>query len=361
MCERRSRVAQGRCAAPRDWSRHERERGGSASLGADRRGSPAPPGAAPQQCQGDGHKARTGTVHRHSSRICMLCLQTRSSILSATNTQTGNDGNSVAAGRPGKFRQGWKCASPLTLSTARVSLRCQMAQLGNLATRILVAVIAVPLLTLPLYQDLHELVWVRVFAASLLTMYELLRHDAGGPQRSPCRAGHRAVAVAAFYCCRRASRRTSVLRVRIHGAGALLPVRPGDIATSAERWPTAPSGSVRRSCVRLSFRPPQARLRSGWRRRDRAVLDTPRGWWTPVATSPKIPRRPQAVSGRHAPTRRGPERVGGALAAVAGGFVMERWRLPRTGRRHVGRAAGVGSSWRPACVSVESLLSDPVA
>ncbi|HWM85594.1 MAG TPA: hypothetical protein VNO33_07145, partial [Kofleriaceae bacterium] len=48
-----------------------------------------------------------------------------------------------------------------------------MARLGNLATRILVAVIAVPLLLLLLYQEHHQLVWAAVFAASLLTMYEL--------------------------------------------------------------------------------------------------------------------------------------------------------------------------------------------
>lgn len=49
-----------------------------------------------------------------------------------------------------------------------------MARLGNLATRLLVAAIAVPILVLVIYQPYVHVVWAVVFAASLLAMWELL-------------------------------------------------------------------------------------------------------------------------------------------------------------------------------------------
>jgi phosphatidate cytidylyltransferase len=48
-----------------------------------------------------------------------------------------------------------------------------MAKLGNLASRVLVAVIAVPILLLAIYQPHAWVVWAMVFVASLLAMDEL--------------------------------------------------------------------------------------------------------------------------------------------------------------------------------------------
>lgn len=46
--------------------------------------------------------------------------------------------------------------------------------LGNLASRVLVAVVAAPILVLVMYQDYHHITWAVVFAATLLAMYEYL-------------------------------------------------------------------------------------------------------------------------------------------------------------------------------------------
>jgi phosphatidate cytidylyltransferase len=47
-----------------------------------------------------------------------------------------------------------------------------MAKLGNLAARVLVAVVAIPLLLLAIYQDTPHIAWGVVFVASLIAMYE---------------------------------------------------------------------------------------------------------------------------------------------------------------------------------------------
>jgi len=47
-----------------------------------------------------------------------------------------------------------------------------MAKLGNLASRVLVALVAVPLLALAIYQDSPHITWGLVFVASLIAMYE---------------------------------------------------------------------------------------------------------------------------------------------------------------------------------------------
>lgn len=47
-----------------------------------------------------------------------------------------------------------------------------MPKLGNLASRVLVALVAVPILLLVMYQDHHQLTWAVVFAATLVAMHE---------------------------------------------------------------------------------------------------------------------------------------------------------------------------------------------
>ncbi len=47
-----------------------------------------------------------------------------------------------------------------------------MAKLGNLASRLLVAAVAAPILLVVIYQDRPEYTWALVFAATLLAMYE---------------------------------------------------------------------------------------------------------------------------------------------------------------------------------------------
>jgi phosphatidate cytidylyltransferase len=48
-----------------------------------------------------------------------------------------------------------------------------LPRLGNLASRLLVAAVAVPILLLAIYQPHHEIVWGLLFVASLLVMHEL--------------------------------------------------------------------------------------------------------------------------------------------------------------------------------------------
>src|SRR5690606_11666105 len=70
-----------------------------------------------------------------------------------------------------------------------------MAKLGNLASRVLVAVVAVPLLLLAIYRAPDGVVWGLVFVASLIAMDEFFA--IGGLARPERRA---AVALGALAC-----------------------------------------------------------------------------------------------------------------------------------------------------------------
>src|SRR5690606_17087643 len=111
-----------------------------------------------------------------------------------------------------------------------------MARLGNLTTRILVAVIAIPLLLLVIYQEHHEVVWGVVFLASLLVMHELLAMTVEEKADRIAGLVIGAAVVAGFYWLPPRWAPTLLPFLAAFFAPALYYLfRPGDIATVAQR------------------------------------------------------------------------------------------------------------------------------
>jgi phosphatidate cytidylyltransferase len=86
------------------------------------------------------------------------------------------------------------------------------SQLGNLASRVLVAVIAAPFLLLAMYQDRHEFVWGLVFCAWLIAIYEFCAMTLADHTDRIATVVCGAAAVAALYW------------VPVHRGGMLLPL-----------------------------------------------------------------------------------------------------------------------------------------
>lgn len=74
-----------------------------------------------------------------------------------------------------------------------------MAGLGNLASRVLVAVVAVPLILLLIYVEPHGLFWGFIFAASVVGMFEFFSMTIEDPLDRRVSAGLGALAVATLY------------------------------------------------------------------------------------------------------------------------------------------------------------------
>jgi phosphatidate cytidylyltransferase len=231
-----------------------------------------------------------------------------------------------------------------------------MARLGNLATRILVAVVAVPLLLLLLYQPRHELVWAAVFAASVLTMYELFAMTLAERIDRMAALAIGAVACAGFYWLPpRWSPQICAFLFAFTAPALYYLFRPGDIATSAERLAYTVLGILYGG---LSFGFLALLKRNlGSVGGDAIALVLATAWLSDTGgyfAGRFLGRRKlyPAVS----PNKTWAGSIGGAMAALAGGFVMERWRLRGLTVLDVVVLAGVGSVLGQLGDLVESLL-----
>jgi phosphatidate cytidylyltransferase len=230
-----------------------------------------------------------------------------------------------------------------------------MAKLGNLATRVLVAVIALPLLLLAVYQPHPEIVWGIVFAASLLTMHELFTMTLDAPADRLPSLVIGAAATAAFYWlpARYAPFMTPFL------ASFLVPAlyylfRPGDIATVAARLAFTSSGIIYGGLLFTFLALIKRDLPHG---EDYIVLLLATAWLSDTGgyfAGKFLGKR--KLYPLVSPNKTWAGSIGGVAAAVAGGVAIEHYRLPELTWYDVALLAGVGSVLGQLGDLIESLI-----
>jgi phosphatidate cytidylyltransferase len=231
-----------------------------------------------------------------------------------------------------------------------------MARLGNLATRILVAAVAVPLIILLLYQPHHELLWAVVFAASLLTMYELFSMTLPDRRDRIAALVIGGAAAAGFYWLpARFAPHTSAFLFSFTVPALYFLFRPGDIASAGERLAYTVLGIIYGGLsfgfiafIKRDFGPTGG---------DTIVLVLATAWLSDTGgyfAGKYLGRRKlyPAVS----PNKTWAGAIGGTAAALAGGFVLREWRLQGLEVIDVVVLTGVGSVLGQLGDLVESLL-----
>lgn len=127
-----------------------------------------------------------------------------------------------------------------------------MASVGNLASRILVAAVAAPLIALLIYVDPPAYFWAFVFVASVVGMYEFFAMTIEDPLDRRVSAGIGAAAVVAFYWLPDAFAHGQQI-LAVQNAALLLAVLPvalyylfrfGDMATVGRRLAFSITGIV---------------------------------------------------------------------------------------------------------------------
>ncbi|HTE54518.1 MAG TPA: phosphatidate cytidylyltransferase [Kofleriaceae bacterium] len=231
-----------------------------------------------------------------------------------------------------------------------------MARLGNLATRILVAVIAVPLILLLLFQSHHELLWAVIFAASLVTMYELFAMTLPARPDRVAALVLGALAAAGFYWLpARFVPHTTAFLFAFAGPALYYLFRPGDILTAAERLAFTVFGIIYGG---ISFAFIALIKRDfGAVGGDMIVLVLATAWLSDTGgyfAGKFLGKRKlyPAVS----PNKTWAGAIGGTIAALAGGFVMQGWRLKGLAVVDVVVLTGVGSVLGQLGDLVESLI-----
>ena len=231
-----------------------------------------------------------------------------------------------------------------------------MAKLGNLASRVLVAVIAIPLLLLAIYQDQHAIVWGLVLAASALTMYELFAMTMDDKQDRLVMTALGLAACAGLYWlpARYAPTLTPFL-LAFFGPALYLLFRPGDMSSVASRLGCSTFGIVYAgllftflAVIKRDFGP-----HSG----DYVVLILCTAWLSDTGgyfAGKFLGKRKlyPAIS----PNKTWAGSIGGVAAAVAGGIVLQTWRLEGLAWFDVVALAGVGSVLGQLGDLVESML-----
>jgi phosphatidate cytidylyltransferase len=222
-----------------------------------------------------------------------------------------------------------------------------MPKLGNLAARILVAVIAVPLLLLAIYQPHAWVVWLVVFVAALLSMDEFFAMTGG--DRLDRRAGlvlGGALAAAFYWLPELLPQLHQPSTVVLVGA-VLAPFlyflfRFGDIPTVAARMGATTTGIVYAG-LGLTFLALMKRdLGPG--SGDFIVLVLATAWLSDTGgyfagKSIGGAKLYPAVS----PNKTWSGSIGGVAAALAGGVAIKMWRMPELPWLDLVMLVGVGS------------------
>jgi phosphatidate cytidylyltransferase len=231
-----------------------------------------------------------------------------------------------------------------------------MARLGNLATRILVAVIAVPLVLLLIYQQHHEIFWAVVFAASLVTMYELFSMTLPDRNDRVVALVLGGIAAAAFYWLPpRFAPHLSAFVFAFTAPALYYLFRPGDIVTAAERLAFTVFGILYGgllfafiALIKRDFGPAGG---------DTIVLVLMTAWLSDTGgyfAGKFLGKRKlyPAIS----PNKTWAGAIGGTAAALAGGFAMQQFRMHQLAVVDVVVLAGVGSVLGQLGDLVESMV-----
>jgi phosphatidate cytidylyltransferase len=231
--------------------------------------------------------------------------------------------------------------------------------LGNLASRALVALVAIPILLLLIYQEIHHaILWAPVYLASLIAMHELfaLTMDDADSRRAALVIG--AAVTAGFYWLPADTQPVLVALVASFVLPALYYLfRFGDMSTVAARLAATTTGIVYGGIL-LTFLALIKRLPHG---PDLIILVLASAWLSDTGGY-----FAGKSMGRHklypavSPNKTWEGSIGGVLAAAAGAAVIKVLLLPEIGWLHIMMLAVPGAILGQIGDLAESLIKRSV-